>query len=77
MTLNRLLGLFSIDFLLQIPEQIGIKKGRKVNLQTITDFLDSGNRHGIISSAHNIVQRRLRQTAQGRQPRYGQGILQA
>ena len=46
---------YLVDFLLDIPKQVRIEKGGKIDFQTVTDFLDGGNGDGIVPSADHII----------------------
>ena len=53
------------DLLLQIFKQGGGKKIENGDLQSVADLFDRGNGGRIVSTADDIVQRRLRNTANG------------
>lgn len=48
-----------MDFLLQIPEQLGIEEILNRDSQTIADLLDRGNGGTAVSFADNVVYRGL------------------
>lgn len=49
----------SIDFLLYVPEQVGVEKGVQVHAQAPADSGNGLDGYGIVSPVDDIVQRRL------------------
>ena len=56
-----------LEFLVQIPEQIGIKELLDGNSQAITELFDSGNGGAPITATNNVVHGGLGDTAHGAQ----------
>ena len=66
-----------LEFLVQIPEQIGIKELLDGNSQAITELFDGGNGGAPIAATNNVVDRGLGDTAHGAQLVDGNILLSA
>ena len=66
-----------LEFLIQIPEQVGIKELRDSNSQAIAKLFDGGNGGAPIAATNNVVDRGLGDTAHGAQLVDGNILLPA